>query len=469
MFGMDDAPTSDVGLPASSLDVGPRTSVRGHVRVPSLVGAIAIASGTSVALGLTRIGSPPLWIDESYTARAVGYSFTGLWEQVHLAYYAIVKSWTSLAGTSEWALRVPSVFAAALACGLLVLLGDRLFERRVALVAGVFMAASPFVVQWSQQARSYTLVLAVSILAVLLLVRAVERASREAWTTYGIGFAAVMVLHPVSGVSLIVPHALYALQRRHRLVPHALLAPIVVVCVAMPWVGVVAFWTRGEDSGVAWIDFPTTRSVLETLREVSGAAGLGIALAIVGLHVLRRAGRTDLAIWLATWACAPLVVTLLVSLVKPMFLDRYLIVVAPAFALLAAIAIVGVSARLRLPVIAVAAVFTIAGLAHWYWLGTNGNWRGEDWRAAAREVLTRRKADEPVLAVPWPFAAGASYYGVSVVDVSTADSVWVLRWSEEGGLIRHSERSGLGLGEYRLVERLDFGWRLSLQHWSRPR
>jgi hypothetical protein len=45
--------------------------------------------------------------------------------------------------------------------------------------------------------------------------------------------------------------------------------------------------------------------------------------------------------------------------------------------------------------------------------------------------------------------------------------MWVLRWSEEGGAIPAQERSGLGFGRHRLVERLDFGWRLSAQHWVR--
>ena len=84
---------------------------------------------------------------------------------------------------------------------LLVVLARKLFDRRVALVAGVLLALSPFVVKWSQQARGYTLLLAVSVLAILLLLRALERGTRGAWALYGLAFSAVIIWHPPAGSS----------------------------------------------------------------------------------------------------------------------------------------------------------------------------------------------------------------------------------------------------------------------------
>jgi hypothetical protein len=61
----------------------------------------------------------------------------------------------------------------------------------------------------------------------------------------------------------------------------------------------------------------------------------------------------------------------------------------------------------------------------------------------------------------------AEYYGVDALGASNADSVWVLVWSEEGGQLTAAERSELGLGTHRLVEREEFGRRLSAQLWQR--
>ena len=120
-------------------------------------------------------------------------SFWGYIDGYHWLYYSITKPWTLVAGTSEWALRMPSVFGAMFACVLMVVLAHKLFGQWVALVSGLLLATSPFFVKWSQQARGYTLLVAVSLLAtVLFFLSALERGSRGAWALYGLAFSVVL-------------------------------------------------------------------------------------------------------------------------------------------------------------------------------------------------------------------------------------------------------------------------------------
>jgi hypothetical protein len=70
--------------------------------------------------------------------------------------------------------------------------------------------------------------------------------------------------------------------------------------------------------------------------------------------------------------------------------------------------------------------------------------------------------------VPWWSHTAAEYYGANVSSLSTADSVWVLTWSETGHDLPASIRAPLGFGEHRLVEEHTFGWRVSAQLWQRP-
>src|SRR6476659_5923802 len=155
--------------------------------VGSLTGDVALVSVVAVVLGVIRLGTPSLWVDESFTAQAVRGHLLNPEDQYHWLYYAAITPWTLVAGTSELALRLPSVVASAVACALLVVLARPVLGRRVALVGGLFLATSPFVVQWSQQARSYTFVLAAGVLATLLLLRAIESGSRPSWAWYGLG------------------------------------------------------------------------------------------------------------------------------------------------------------------------------------------------------------------------------------------------------------------------------------------
>ena len=446
----------------------PRTTgVLARVGVSSLAVDVVIASGVALVVGLIRLGRPSFWMDESLTALEIQWSYARALDGYYWLYYSIEKPWAALAGSSEAALRFPSVLGTMVACALLVVLGHKLFDRRVALVAGVLLASNPFIVKWSQQARGYTLLLAVSLVAILLLLRALERGTRGAWALYGLAFSAVIVWHPPAGVVLAPTHLLLVSQRRDRVLPHGLAAAVVIVALGVPWAAQIAMRSTGEGIVMNWLKFPTPEVTARALLDVSGAAGLVLLLALGGLWLLHRAGDTDRAFWLATWAFTPFVVALLISIARPIFLDRYLIVASPAFALLAAVALVGAGRRARV-LLATALVAAIGvGLGQWY-STDEGNWRGEDWRSAVGTVLDRRADADAIVVVPWAAHAAAEYYGARPVDVSTADSLWVLVWSETRPRdVLDAERRTLGFGDHVRVERLQFGRRLSAQLWVR--
>lgn len=443
--------------------VGPRRIA--GVRTSSLTLDLVVVSGVALVLGLIRLGMPSLWVDESFTVNDVARPVSSYVDGYYLLFYLVMKPWTLVAGTSEWALRLPSVVGAMLSCSLLVVLGRRLFDRWVALAAGLLLATSPFMVRWSQQARGYTMMVAVVLGATLLLLRALERGTRSAWALYGIGFAAVMVWHPVAGLLLAAPHAVLAYQRRERLLPHCLLAVALILAFGVTWSAQLAM-RSGDGSIIAWIKYPTADVAARALLDVSGATGLGLVLALLGLLLLWRRGEGATSVWLATWAFSPFVVSLLASLVQPIFLDRYLIMAAPAFALLGAFALFAAGPRWGAVLVGAAVVATAFGLVQGYTRGSEG-WRGEDWREAVTVVQQRRDEATSVVVVPWWAAPAATYYGASASSASTADSIWVLNWSESGHELSPAVRRPLGFGDHQLVEQRDFGRRLSVQLWRR--
>ena len=68
-------------------------------------------------LGLVRLGTPSVWVDESFTARAMQSSFWGYISGYHWLYYSITKPWTLVAGTIGMGARdTTAVFGAMFTC-----------------------------------------------------------------------------------------------------------------------------------------------------------------------------------------------------------------------------------------------------------------------------------------------------------------------------------------------------------------
>lgn len=447
------------------IEARPVQSLLARLRTRSLALDLLVVSGVSLVLGSIRLGSPSLWYDEAYTYRQIQKGYLDQFDGYQPFYYWIEKPWTDLAGTSEWAMRFPSVVGAMLASALVVVLARKLFSANVGLLSGLLLATSPFFVKWSQQARAYPFLAAMALVATLLLLRALERGGRGAWALYGIAFTGLLVTHAVAGLLLLAAHAVVIWQRRQRALPHGLLAGLVILGLGVPWVAQLAMRTDNSMSETAWIPYPSAAYVGGSLLGMSGAAGLGLLLTLLGVWALWRAGKRDVLTWLGTWAFAPFVLALVISIVRPVFVDRYLIVAAPAFAILAAVGVSSLAGRVRAGAALAAAVATCIGLALWYQTTYEGNWRGEDWRSAASFVQSRAHAD--VVVIPWWAHDAAEYYGVPVRDTSGADSVWVLSWSEDGHLLPQSVRAPLGLGGHELVESRAFGWRVTAQLWRR--
>jgi mannosyltransferase len=425
-------------------------------------------SAVALVLGLIRLGAPSFWVDEAFTWAEMKYSLADKLDvQYHFLHLVLMEPWAAIFGDSEFALRLPSVLGAMFAAGLLVVLANRLFERRVALIAGLLLAASPFIVKWSQQARAYSLFVALCLAAMLFLLRAFERETRGAWAASGVALSAVIVWQPAAAVLMLPAFAVLLVQHRERVLPHGLLAGVVVAVLAVPWAAVTAMRSTGEGASINWIEFPTAELAGRALLDVSGAAGLGLLLAAVGLWVLTRSGRAAHAVWLGTWALGPFALALLISTLKPIYLDRFLIGAAPAFALLAALALTGVRPMLRWVGAGAVVAATAVGLAQWYAPKDGGNWRGEDWRAATQTVLALQKPGDDIVVVPWWARRGAEYYGAHPKDVSTADSIWVINWSEVGHELTEERRAPLGFGGHVLTDERQFGWRVTAQHWQR--
>jgi mannosyltransferase len=315
-------------------------------------------------LGLIRLGTQPLSFDERFTRDTATLSWSGIWdaaqdtEAPHLVYYGLMKPWLAVFGTSEWALRMPSVFFAALAAAATAVLGRRLFGDLAGLVAGLALAASSFFVSWGQQARGYTLAVLLATVATYAFVRACEERSTAWWIAWAAALSAAGWVN-VFAFSVAAAHLIAFLYLRPR--PSArvpVLAGLAALAVFLPQLVLVA---AGDNGQLDWIPTPTPRHVAVGMWDWASRNPVAAFAAAIGLVQLIRGVVPGAARWktalIAAWLVAPVVATLLASIVQPAFEARYVLVGLPALALAIGAAVASLSRR---QAIALAAVLVVS-------------------------------------------------------------------------------------------------------------
>jgi hypothetical protein len=139
---------------------------------------IVFIFGILFFLRLYRLSFQDFWYDEVWT---VWYAKTPWFSWSPPFYWIFLHFWIKLFGISEFSLRFPSSIFSFLSCILLFLLGEKLFNKKIAFVAVLFMGLSPFQVWYAQEARSYTILLFLSLLSNYLFLKAIKENKIQLW------------------------------------------------------------------------------------------------------------------------------------------------------------------------------------------------------------------------------------------------------------------------------------------------
>ncbi|MFB0534615.1 MAG: glycosyltransferase family 39 protein, partial [Anaerolineae bacterium] len=144
-----------------------------------LTGLIFIVLLLAATLRFYRLDGQSLWADEGNSVALAGRNLAdityGAAYDIHPPlYYYLLHFWIQLFGTSEFAVRSLSAVIGILLVCLTFLLGRSLFNAWVGLVAAFLSAISPFQVYYSQEARMYILLAALSALSVYFFLKFVE-------------------------------------------------------------------------------------------------------------------------------------------------------------------------------------------------------------------------------------------------------------------------------------------------------
>ncbi|MGQ9489556.1 MAG: glycosyltransferase family 39 protein [Anaerolineae bacterium] len=270
--------------------------------------------------------------------------------------YFIEKAWLALAGDSEFALRFVSAWWGVLAVAFALRLGHRLaLGPAPSALAALLLATSPYAVWHSQDARMYTMSLALTLASSWLALVAVGRGRWRNWAAYvAVSWLALQTHYFAAFVILaqnlfIIPAMLFIRRRPRKALAWAG-AQLTVGLLTLPWI-ILARDTLLSYGGNG--DSPAFGSML--MRALSAfavgetspteqrlfwavLAGLLVAIGIARL-LSAGPGQREGAGFLAFHLFLPLLVTWASALSRPIFNERYLMAAVPPFYLLLASAI----------------------------------------------------------------------------------------------------------------------------------
>ena len=432
------------------------------------LGAPAAAAG----LGALLLARRSLGTDEAAALEAARGPFGDVVENAlehdpaQAGYLALLRPVVALSD-AEWAVRAPSVVAAALAALFAYWLGAQLFGRLAGIVTAGTLAANAALVAASQQARPYALAVAWMVLVTDFFVRALERESAWWWALYAVSVVALPLTHPIAASVLLAHGAV--LVTAWRKVRARVALP------ALAFAGVEAALLLAA-AAVDRADTPDGTGGLE-LGEVtlaffraSGRSPVLLALAALGIGAL-VAGRVPgaehwKAVLVGALVVAPAAALLLAGTSLPVYPERALVACAPGLALACGAAVAWIPRR-EIAWASVAAVAAVSAfwVVRWYAQPT-----AEDWRSAASAVAAGRSPRETVVVLPERSRPAYSYYAPSTPLTRRArgDGSWVLVRAADDTTAIEAGREVVDTPAFALREQRRFGDELVVQHWVRP-
>ena len=184
---------------------------------------LIVAGLTALAaiLRFYRLGHQGFWFDEANTALLVHFSpgrMLGLVPQTESTpplYYIVAWVWARLVGTDEAGLRSLSALAGVAVVPVAYATGAKLTGRRAGLILAAITACSPLLVWYSQEARSYELLVALSALTMLAFAYARAQPSPMIVGAWVAASALSLGTHYYAVVS-VAPQAAWLLIERRR-------------------------------------------------------------------------------------------------------------------------------------------------------------------------------------------------------------------------------------------------------------
>jgi mannosyltransferase len=413
--------------PAASLPEG---------RTASIVALGAIIALAAI-LRFIDLGAKSLWSDEAFSLFIATLRWQDFWQKISTVeanmslYYVLLRGWLNF-GDAAWWVRLPSALTGVATVPVVYAIGRDTFSRRTGIFAALLLAINLFHVRYSQEARSYSLLVFLVVLSFWSFFRCLKHANRVWSVCYVLSSALALYAHFFAALALVAQLVSLAV------IPKAwrssgtgqLVRTVVVIVLGLPLLWFVVSRNRGQLNWappVHWID-------LYHFFLFFTGSGLRFGIALLAFVIAGKAWITrsrrrswDIETWsvlvLILWLFLPVCLTLLVSIWKPVYAPRFLLFCLPAALLLVADGLAEIRyAWMRYVLMLALVVSSIAPIRSFY--RETGQ---EDWKSAV-EFLAQNFSPGDTAVLPNSYCESPLKYelqhaGVAIPDFQITSAV----------------------------------------------
>jgi uncharacterized membrane protein len=476
---------------------------------------LAVILAIALVLRFAFLSKESLWLDEVsswWFATDLHRALTAERTNPPL-YYTLLHFWIGWFGTSEAGLRSFSVIPGVLSVGLVYALARKLFSRGIALGSALYQSISSFQIYYSQEARTFALLVFLILGAALALWSALEAASSRRrllhFGAYALASTLALYSHFIA-IFFLAGFGLFVLLcRRKQLLPF-IAGTTIALLAFLPWLATMFRAASGGGQSYRrylFLKFPQAyfsflfgdtlipldeqasthiRQTLTHFAPILFAAVLSVA---VLLPFVWRAWKHwgDRLTYAMLPASAPVLLAFLVSFKVMVFDERYLIAAAPFLYMVVAAATAelllwrkehtpGWQSSAALAAVGLYSVLLLVSLYNYFF---NPRFGREQWREAVAYIESQDSGKTMIVFDPSWLHHCYDYYGrrnlnyVSVAEsadrsrLAGYNSIWLVRSEADS----QDEQPDLGVqfkqDSYRLFPKGD-GIQVSLFHAEHP-
>lgn len=422
-----------------------------------------------------------LWIDElfTYMKSRPDLGFTGVVGQFTTGedphpplYFVLLHSWFRVFGFTEAAGRIIAALAGSAGLVVIYLLGRELMGKACGWIAALILAVNQFHLNFSQEARPYSMLFLFTGLSYLFLVRGARGLRTRDFIYYALASTVMVYTHYYGLVvmaSQTVFMAIYSVAREERwkLLARFAGAWTLVLLLYLPWIPVV-FRTIGREA--FWAGKPEPTYFVNLYERFFGGEPylvvLFSAMMLVALFQLARRASEELDFSLPllfTWIFLCIFIPYYRSITAvPMLVTRYEIIVLPAFVIWISMGIVLCRNRLFAGLL-VSSVLLVSLVSIFHHMGYYETIRKAQFREAAQQVIGEEEvySDSERLYNIYFELLGAQVRAKPIpAEVPEGvNSLWILygRGREDPALDRDLKRSGFERVDYQRFHEVSAG------------